>query len=246
MEDYVLLMLQYVCLLWVTVHLVPKARSWGEHFWPKASMWNVASHDRLVVDFCPTGQEEFNQRRATQAHHCQNQPGLLLQVLHSRSQGEAVLSSAPVSSLMEPNELHRVNKHTMKTALSKTKSGEELYVWMSVLCLYQYSRVSLRRMRVFGVLLRWRTKGSGCSLQFEAKIPSDPFHSARSVFTLVAGTQFETVAFPIQTWKPLMMNVICGHPRTESLRVIVHAERLFVLWVIWALTDVRWMMHQWH
>lgn len=42
-------------------------------------------HGRLMVDFCPSGQDQYNQCRETQAHHCQNQPGLLLHVLHSRS-----------------------------------------------------------------------------------------------------------------------------------------------------------------
>lgn len=70
--------------------LMPNAGSCGEDFDWNISLRVGGSHDGVMVGFRPSGQDQFNQCGQTQAHPCQKQPGLMLQVLYSRSQGEAV------------------------------------------------------------------------------------------------------------------------------------------------------------
>lgn len=87
----------WVCLLWVrsasTFHTllpVPKlCLGLNQVEWSvsEVCVWSSGRHGRHMVDFCPTGQDQFNQSREAKAHHRQNQPGLLLQVLHPRAQG---------------------------------------------------------------------------------------------------------------------------------------------------------------
>lgn len=54
----------------------------------------MRSHDRPVADLRAPGQDQYHQCGETQAHHRQNQPGLLLHVLHPGPQGEIQLRSA--------------------------------------------------------------------------------------------------------------------------------------------------------
>lgn len=86
-------------------------------FWLEVSMWSTGNHGGLMVDFCASGQDQFNQCRETQTHYCQNQPGLLLQILHSRAQGEVVYHlphwrawGSPVNRL-QIFQIYRLNIH---------------------------------------------------------------------------------------------------------------------------------------
>lgn len=59
----------------------------GRFFVPQGSQVLFWSNGRLVVDICPSGQDQYNQCWKTQAHHCQNRPGFIFHVPHSWFEG---------------------------------------------------------------------------------------------------------------------------------------------------------------
>lgn len=75
-----------------------------------------------MVDFCPSGQGQYYQCGKPQAHHCQNQPGIMLHVPHPWSQGEFC---GPKRTLRHPQKLHKANVDT-RTSCELLKFGAAL------------------------------------------------------------------------------------------------------------------------
>lgn len=71
-----------VCFVLCEVSLVPEPVPVGRLFIQVFQVFE-RSNGRPVVDFCASGQDQYHQCGKTQAHHCQNQPGIMLHVPHS-------------------------------------------------------------------------------------------------------------------------------------------------------------------
>lgn len=82
-----------------------------------------------MVDFRPSGQDQYHQCGQTQAHDNSNQPGIMLHVPHSWSQGEFC---GHKQTLRDPQKLYKANVDT-RTCCGLLKFSAALLKYQQIL-----------------------------------------------------------------------------------------------------------------